>query len=114
MPVRVMVVDDSAFVRKALIRVLNQDPEVVVVAQAADGREAMEKIQLVDPDVVTLDLEMPRMDGLSTIKQIMSRHPVPIVVLSAFTPRGAEAAVRALEFGAVEVLDKGAYSRMDI
>lgn len=114
MAVRVLVVDDSAFVRKALTRVLNQDPEVVVVAQAADGREAIEKIQVVYPDVVTLDLEMPRLDGLQTIKEVMQRFPLPIVVLSAWTPKGAEAAVRALELGAVEVLDKGAYARMDI
>jgi two-component system chemotaxis response regulator CheB len=114
MTVRVLVVDDSAFVRKALTRVLNYDPEISVVAQAADGKEAIEKIQLVKPDAVTLDLEMPRMDGLSTIAAVMAICPVPIIVLSAWAQPGAEMAVRALELGAVEVIDKGAYARMDI
>jgi two-component system, chemotaxis family, protein-glutamate methylesterase/glutaminase len=114
MAIRVLVVDDSAFVRKALTRVLNQDPDVVVVAQAADGREAIEKIHLVSPDVVTLDLEMPRLNGLSTIKEVMASCPLPIVVLSAWAQKGAEVAVRALELGAVEVIDKGLYARMDI
>lgn len=114
MTVRVLVVDDSAFVRKALTRVLNYDPDISVVAQAADGKEAIEKIQLVKPDAVTLDLEMPRMDGLSTIAAVMALCPVPIIVLSAWAQPGAEMAVRALELGAVEVIDKGAYARMDI
>lgn len=114
MTVRVLVVDDSAFVRKALTRVLNQDPEISVVGQAADGREALEKIQLVRPDAVTLDLEMPRLDGLSTIAAVMSVCPVPIIVISAWAQKGAEIAVRALELGAVEVIDKSVYARMDI
>jgi two-component system, chemotaxis family, protein-glutamate methylesterase/glutaminase len=114
MTVRVLVVDDSAFVRKALTRVLNYDPDISVVAQAADGKEAIEKILLVRPDAVTLDLEMPRMDGLSTIAAVMALCPVPIIVLSAWAQPGAEMAVRALELGAVEVIDKGAYARMDI
>jgi two-component system chemotaxis response regulator CheB len=114
MSVRVLVVDDSAFVRKALTRVLNNDPDISVVGQAADGKEALEKIQLVQPDVVTLDLEMPRLDGLSTIAAVMAICPVPIIVLSAWAQPGAEMAVRALQLGAVEVINKGAYARMDI
>jgi two-component system, chemotaxis family, protein-glutamate methylesterase/glutaminase len=114
MTVRVLVVDDSTFVRKALTRVLNYDPDISVVAQAADGKEAIEKILLVKPDVVTLDLEMPRMDGLSTIAAVMALCPLPIIVLSAWAQPGAEMAVRALQLGAVEVIDKGAYTRMDI
>lgn len=114
MTIRVLVVDDSAFVRKALTRVLNQDTEVVVVAQAADGREAIEKVQLVNPDVVTLDLDMPRLGGLATIHELMRIHPVPIIVVSAWAQEGASLAERALELGAVDIVDKTAYARMDI
>jgi two-component system chemotaxis response regulator CheB len=114
MTIRVLVVDDSAFVRKALTRILNQDAEIVVVAQAADGREAIEKVQLVTPDVVTMDLDMPRLGGLATIHEMMRIYPVPIIVVSAWAQEKSALALRALELGAVDTLDKDAYSRMDI
>lgn len=107
---RVLVVDDSAVVRQALSTIINSDPELEVMGTAADPFIAVKKIQKEVPDVITLDIEMPRMDGLTFLKKIMSQHPMPVVVVSSLTEKGTETAIRALEYGAVEVVSKPQYS----
>lgn len=104
--VRVLVVDDSALVRQTLAEVLSSDPGIEVVATASDPYFAARKMSKLYPDVITLDIEMPRMDGLTFLKKIMSQKPLPVVICSAQTGEGSEAAMRALELGAVEVIHK--------
>jgi two-component system chemotaxis response regulator CheB len=101
----VLVVDDSAVVRQAVTAVLSQDPGLVVTV-AADPYIALDKMGRARPDVILLDLEMPRMDGLTFLRKIMAEDPIPVVVCSGLATRGTEAAIRALEEGAVEVLAK--------
>lgn len=103
---RVLIVDDSAFMRHAVAKYLETDPEIIVVGSAYDGLDALAKIHALQPDVVTLDVEMPRMDGLTALKRIMAECPTPVVMLSALTQRGAEATVRALMRGAVDFMPK--------
>ncbi|MEI8131532.1 MAG: chemotaxis response regulator protein-glutamate methylesterase [Leptolinea sp.] len=105
-PVKVMVVDDSAFMRFTITKHLNESPGLTVVGTARDGQEALELIPKLKPDVVTLDVEMPNMDGLSTLREIMSRHPLPVVMLSSLTSEGALETVRALTLGAVDFAAK--------
>ena len=104
--IRVLVVDDSAIVRKILAEELNRQPDIEVVGTAADPYAARDQIVSLRPDVLTLDVEMPRMDGLSFLEKLMQHHPMPVVVLSSLTPRHSELAVRALAIGAVEVIAK--------
>jgi len=104
--IRVLVVDDSALVRKAITDCLGHDPEIEVVGSACDPYVAREKILRLDPDVLTLDLEMPRMDGLTFLRILMQHHPLPVVVVSSLTQAGSQAALDALEAGAVDVLAK--------
>jgi two-component system chemotaxis response regulator CheB len=104
--IRVLVVDDSALVRKAITDALSQDPEIEVVGSACDPYVAREKIVALDPDVLTLDLEMPRMDGLTFLRILMQHHPLPVVVVSSLTQAGSQAAMDAVEAGAVDVLAK--------
>ncbi|MFN7811038.1 MAG: response regulator, partial [Planctomycetia bacterium] len=104
--IRVLVVDDSALVRKAIGDALADDPEIEVVGSACDAYVAREKIERLDPDVVTLDLEMPRMDGLTFLRILMEHHPLPVVVVSSLTQAGSQAALDAVEAGAVDVLAK--------
>jgi two-component system chemotaxis response regulator CheB len=110
--IRVLVVDDSAVVRRMARETLNADPELDVVGVAVDPYEARDKIKLLGPDVITLDLEMPRMDGLTFLRLLMERRPLPVVVLSSLTQRGSDFALEALRLGAVDVLGKpgGTYS----
>lgn len=113
--IRVLVVDDSAFMRKALTRMLASDPMIKVVDTASDGREGYEKTRLLRPDVVTLDVKMPGMDGLSALRMIMSDCPTPVLMLSSLTAEGGEVTLRALDIGAVDFIDKSsARSAMDI
>ena len=105
-PIRVLVVDDSALVRKAIGDALALDPEIEVVGTACDPYVAREKILRLDPDVLTLDLEMPRMDGLTFLRILMEHHPLPVVVVSSLTQAGSQTALDALEAGAVDVLAK--------
>ena len=105
-PVRVLVVDDSATVRRILRETIARDPALEVVGVAPDPYLARELIVSLTPDVMTLDLEMPRMDGLSFLAKLMQHHPLPVVVISSATPKGSAQAMRALELGAVEVLAK--------
>jgi len=110
--IRVLVVDDSAVVRKTLSEQLSKYPDIEVVGTASDPYVAREKIATLKPDVLTLDVEMPRMDGLSFLAKLMKHHPIPTVIVSSVTPRDGEAALRALQLGAVEVIPKpgSAYS----
>ncbi len=103
---RVLVVDDSAGVRQVLCRELARDPELAVVGSAPDPYVARDLIVERRPDVVTLDLEMPRMDGLTFLRRLMQHHPLPVVVVSSLTPAGSELALEALAAGAVDVLCK--------
>lgn len=104
--IKVLIVDDSAIVRKVLTKKLSAFEDIEVVGAAMDPFIARDKIVKSKPDVVTLDLEMPRMDGLSFLAKLMKYYPTPVVVLSSLTPRNGEMAMKALELGAVEVLCK--------
>ena len=104
--IRVLVVDDSALVRKAIAESLAEDPAIEVVGTACDPYVAREKILRLAPDVLTLDLEMPRMDGLTFLRILMKHHPLPVVVVSSLAQSGSQAALEALEAGAVDVLAK--------
>lgn len=104
--IRVLIVDDSAVARQAIRQALLQDPEIEVVDVACDAYVAREKILRHDPDVITLDLEMPRMDGLTFLRILDEHHPIPVVVVSALTPQGSAKAMEAMEAGAVDVLAK--------
>ncbi|GAB4263551.1 MAG: chemotaxis response regulator protein-glutamate methylesterase [Deferrisomatales bacterium] len=104
--VRVLVVDDSAFVRRALTRAIEADPEIQVVGTARDGGEALDQVARLDPDLVTLDVEMPRMDGLEALRRIMARAPRPVVMVSNLTEAGAAATLDALELGALDYVPK--------
>ncbi len=106
---RVLVVDDSAIVRRILKRELERDDEIEVVGAAPDPYVARDKIVQLDPDVLTLDIEMPRMDGLTFLKKIMAHRPLPVIVVSGVTPKGCELSLQALETGAVEVMEKPAF-----
>ena len=103
---RVLVVDDSALVRKTITDCLNLDPAIEVVGSACDPYVAREKIMRLAPDVITLDLEMPRMDGLTFLRILMQHHPMPVVVVSSLAQAGSQVALDALEAGAVDVLAK--------
>src|ERR1700759_832560 len=105
-PIRVLVIDDSAIVRKILTETLNGEPDIEVVGSAPDPYVARDKILTLAPDVLTLDIEMPRMDGLTFLKKLMHFHPMPAVVISSLAQPSCRAAVQALECGAVEVLAK--------
>lgn len=111
--VRVLIVDDSSFVRKALLRIFESDPSIEVAGMAATGEEALEKIAELHPDVVTLDVIMPGMDGLDTLKIIMEERPTPVLMLSQLTKQGAELTLRALEMGALDFVDKSSTGMMD-
>lgn len=104
--VKVLVVDDSAVARRTLTDILSSDPGIVVMGAAADPLIASDKMRKEVPDVITLDVEMPRMDGLTFLRKIMAQHPVPVVICSGLAGRGTQTAVRALECGAVEIIEK--------
>lgn len=104
--IKVLIVDDSAVVRQTLQEVLSSDPEIEVIATASDPFIAAQKINLTIPDVITLDVEMPRMDGLTFLRKIMEQHPIPVVICSSLTEKGSETALKALEYGAIELITK--------
>lgn len=105
-PIRVLIVDDSAVVRQILTRELARDPRIEVVGSAADAFIARDKIQKLQPDVLTLDIEMPRMDGVTFLRKLMAEQPLRVIVLSSLAEPGAQAALDALACGALEVLPK--------
>jgi len=104
--IKVVVVDDSAFMRKALSTMLAKDPEIEVVATARDGEEGLEMIRRHQPDVVTMDIEMPRMDGLTALRHVMMEMPRPVLMVSSLTTEGAEATLKAMDLGAVDFIPK--------
>ncbi|MGV3551040.1 protein-glutamate methylesterase/protein-glutamine glutaminase [Rhizobium sp.] len=104
--IRVLVIDDSASVRQALTKVLEEDPEIEVMGAASDPFMAARKIQEDLPDVITLDVEMPRMDGITFLRKIMSQRPIPVVMCSSLTEEGSETLMQALEAGAVDIILK--------
>jgi two-component system chemotaxis response regulator CheB len=104
--IRVLIVDDSATVRQALKKILESDPLIEVMALASDPFVAVEQIRKEVPDVITLDVEMPRMDGLTFLEKIMSQHPIPVVICSSLTTKGSDVALAALERGAVDIITK--------
>jgi two-component system chemotaxis response regulator CheB len=104
--IKVLVVDDSAIVRKTLEEELSRHPDIHVVGTAVDPYSARDKIVELRPDVLTLDIEMPRMDGLTFLARLMKYHPLPVVVVSSLAPENSRTALRAYELGAVEVIAK--------
>lgn len=104
--ISVLIIDDSAVVRQALTHILESDSKISVMGTASDPFVAAKKIQNQVPDVITLDIEMPRMDGLTFLKKIMTQHPIPVVIVSSLTNKGTETALKALEYGAVEIINK--------
>src|SRR5437868_7191768 len=111
-PIRVLIVDDSAVVRQLLSRELARDAQIDVVGTAPDPYVARDKIVDLRPDVLTLDVEMPRMDGITFLKKLMQFHPLPVIVVSSLTATGTKTAIDALAAGAVDVVAKpgSAYS----
>ncbi len=115
-PIRVLVVDDSAVVRRVVSDALNAQPDIEVVGTAIDPYAARDQLKELKPDVITLDVEMPRMDGLTFLRLLMQHHPIPVIVMSSLTSAGSQTAMDALRLGAVEVLCKphSAYSIGDL
>lgn len=107
-PIRVLVVDDSALMRKLIPKMLERDSSIHVVDTAMDGAIALAKIEELKPDVITLDLEMPRMDGTATLREITRKHRIPVIVVSAHTTAGASATFKALAMGALDFIAKPA------
>src|SRR3954464_11732377 len=104
--IRVLIVDDSALVRSLLTDILRADPAIDVVGVASDAHVAREKIKQLSPDVLTLDVEMPKMDGLTFLRNLMKLRPMPVLMISSLTERGAETTLNALELGAVDFVAK--------
>lgn len=104
--IKVLIVDDSAVVRQTMSELLGSDPEIEVLATAPDPYIAANKINEEIPDVITLDIEMPKMDGLTFLHKIMTQHPIPVVICSSLTEKGSASALKALELGAVDIITK--------
>jgi two-component system chemotaxis response regulator CheB len=105
-PLKVLIVDDSALMRQLLAKILSSDPQLQVVGTAADPYVARDKIKALQPDVLTLDIEMPRMDGLTFLEKLMRAHPIPVVMISSLTEKGADTTLRALSLGAIDYVSK--------
>ncbi|OLN33507.1 protein-glutamate methylesterase/protein-glutamine glutaminase [Desulfosporosinus metallidurans] len=105
-PIGVLIVDDSPFMRLTLQKILSQDPDIKVLDVARDGREGIHKLRIHRPQVVTMDVEMPVMDGLQALEEIMRWQPTPVIILSAVTTEGAQATLKALDLGAFDVVAK--------
>lgn len=104
--VKVLIVDDSAFVRRSLTTLLEADKDIQVVGTASNGEDAVVKARELDPDVITLDVEMPRMNGLAALERIMSENPCPVIMVSSLTDEGADTTLKALELGALDFMPK--------
>ncbi len=104
--IKVLVVDDSAFMRKIITDILNSSKTIKVIGVAKNGKEAIELVKTLKPDVVTMDIEMPVLDGIEALSQIMKNHPVPVIMLSSLTSDGAEATLKTLDLGAVDFIQK--------
>lgn len=104
--IKVLIIDDSALVRQTLTEIINSDDQLEVVGTAADPYFAAQKIKTFIPDVITLDVEMPRMDGLTFLKTLMAQYPIPVVIISSLTQQGSQLALRAFDLGAIEIVAK--------
>jgi two-component system, chemotaxis family, protein-glutamate methylesterase/glutaminase len=104
--IRVLIVDDSALVRQTLEEILSSDPQIEVMATASDPFVAAERLREEVPDVITLDIEMPRMDGITFLQKLMVQHPIPVVICSSLAEERSESTLKALEYGAVEIIQK--------
>lgn len=104
--IKVLIVDDSAVVRQTIKDLLSSDPQIEVIGVAGDPFVAVERIREMVPDVITLDVEMPRMDGITFLQKLMSQHPIPVVMCSSLTENGSETTFKALEYGAVDIIQK--------
>lgn len=104
--INTLIVDDSAMVRQTLTNILSDDPKIQVMGTASDAFAAAKKIERQVPDVITLDIEMPRMDGLTFLRKIMTQHPIPVVICSSVSPRNSENAMTAMQYGAVSIVEK--------
>ncbi|HEX4039162.1 MAG TPA: chemotaxis response regulator protein-glutamate methylesterase [Acidobacteriaceae bacterium] len=105
-PIKVLIVDDSALMRQLLAKILSSDDRIEVIGAAADPFVARDKVKALNPDVLTLDIEMPRMDGLTFLEKLMRAHPLPVVMISSLTDKGADTTLRALSLGAVDYVSK--------
>ncbi|HEX2966505.1 MAG TPA: chemotaxis response regulator protein-glutamate methylesterase [Syntrophorhabdaceae bacterium] len=103
---KVLIVDDSAVVRQALTSILSSDPQLEVIGAARDPFVAVDMMKKTAPDVITLDVEMPRMDGITFLQKLMSQHPIPVVICSSLTEKGSDTTLKALEYGAVDIIEK--------
>ncbi len=112
--VKVLIVDDSIFMRKALAALMEGDPDIDIVGMASNGEDALQKIKELDPDVVTLDIEMPKMDGLTALGHIMKTCPRPVMMISSLTEEGAQSTLKAMELGALDFLPKSMSSQSDV
>lgn len=104
--IRTLIVDDSALIRQLMTELLSRDPAIEVIGTAQDPFVAREKIKTLNPDVITLDVEMPRMDGLTFLEKLMAGRPMPVIMVSSLTEAGCETTLRALELGAVDFVTK--------
>lgn len=115
MSIQVLVADDSAFMRKAISMMLEKDDEIDVVATANNGKEAIELVKKYQPDLMTLDVEMPGMDGISALERLMVSNPLPVIMVSSLTEKGADATIQAMEAGAVDFIPKNlSYASLDV
>ena len=112
--ISVLVVDDSAFMRVAIKKMLEEDSRIEVVGVARNGEEGIEKIRRLKPDLVTMDIEMPVMDGLTALEKIMEEMPLPVIMISALTEEGADETFKALDLGAVDFIPKGGKSYVNL
>lgn len=112
--IRVLVVDDSAFMRRAIARMLTADSDIEIVGSVGDGAQGLEAVKTLKPDVVTMDIEMPVMDGLTALKRVMEESPVPVIMMSTLTQNGASATIQALSLGAFDFVPKPESSMIDV
>ena len=106
--IKVLVVEDSSLARKIITDILSSDPEIEVIGTANNGKTAIYKNDLLNPDVITMDIEMPVMDGLEALRHIIEKNPKPVLMVSVLTKHGAEETFKALEYGAVDFIPKPA------